>query len=555
MEYDLLERLKKEQTILFCKIKIMASIKKDIKETKFPSVSLAGKEISNDVLKEIPEEAAIFYRFVPIAKKGNLLEVGMVNPNDLKAKQALRFIIRRSGLESKLFTISEGDLGKILKQYRTLRKEVKKALKELDKELESDKIIDRKKEKTKDAISKIVTEAPITKIVAVMLKHAVEGNASDIHVEASENEVKIRFRVDGILYTSLILPKEIQSSVISRIKILSNLKIDETRVPQDGRFHTTIAGSKIDFRVSTLPTANGEKVVLRVLDPNVGLKTFSDLGLHGYNLNILENAIKKPFGMILLTGPTGSGKTTTLYSILNKLNQETINIISLEDPIEYHVDGVNQSQIRPEIDYSFASGLRHILRQDPDVIMVGEIRDEETAGLAIHASLTGHILLSTLHTNDASGVIPRLMDLNINSFLLPNALNISIAQRLVRRLCDKCKEEITAPPEISEIIEKELEKLSPERKKDFTWKKPFKIYKEKGCNFCGNKGVKGRVAIYEILIMTPQLEKIIISKELSDASLKEESHRQGMITMKQDGMYKVLQGLISFEEVIRVVEE
>ena len=292
MEYDLLERLKKEQTILFCKIKIMASIKKDIKETKFPSVSLAGKEISNDVLKEIPEEAAIFYRFVPIAKKGNLLEVGMVNPNDLKAKQALRFIIRRSGLESKLFTISEGDLGKILKQYRTLRKEVKKALKELDKELESDKIIDRKKEKTKDAISKIVTEAPITKIVAVMLKHAVEGNASDIHVEASENNVKVRFRVDGILYTSLILPKEIQSSIISRIKILSNLKIDETRIPQDGRFHVPIAGSKIDFRVSTLPTANGEKAVLRVLDPNIGLKTFSDLGLHGYNLSTLENAIK-----------------------------------------------------------------------------------------------------------------------------------------------------------------------------------------------------------------------------------------------------------------------
>ena len=529
-------------------------IREDIKETKLPFVHLAEREISNKVLKEIPEEAAIFYKFIPIARKGDILEVGMVNPNDLKAKEALRFITRRSGLESKLFVISEADLNKVLKQYSTLGGEVKKALKELDKELELDKIVSNKKEKVRDAVGKIVAEAPITKIVAVMLKHAVEGKASDVHIEAVEDKVKIRFRVDGILYTSLILPKEIQSSVISRIKILSNLKIDETRVPQDGRFHTMVDGSKIDFRVSTLPTANGEKAVLRVLDPNVGLKSFSGLGLYGYNLKTLENAIKKPFGMILITGPTGSGKTTTLYSILNKLNQEAVNIVSLEDPIEYYIEGVNQSQIRPEIDYSFASGLRHILRQDPDIIMVGEIRDEETAGLAIHASLTGHILLSTLHTNDASGVIPRLIDLNINAFLLPNALNLAIAQRLVRRLCDKCKEEIEAPSEISEIIEKELEKLSPERRKDFIWKKPFKIYKGKGCKFCGNKGAKGRIAIYEILIMTPQLEKIIISKELSDASLGEELQRQGMITMKQDGIYKILQGVVSFEEVIRVVE-
>jgi len=535
------------------------NIKKEIKiteeEIKFPLIDLLGKEIPKEVLKEIPEEAAVFYRFVPIAKKGNLLEVGMVDPSDLKAKEALRFITRRNKIESKIFVISEEDINKVLKQYRTLGGEVKKALKELDKELKSNKKVGHKKEKVEDRVSSIVSEAPITKIVAVMLKHAVEGRASDIHIEAIKDSLKIRFRVDGILYNSLILPKDVHSSIVSRIKILSNLKIDETRIPQDGRFHTMVGGIKIDFRVSTLPTANGEKVVLRVLDPNVGLKTFPELGLHGYNLKTLESTIKKPFGMILITGPTGSGKTTTLYSILNKLNQEAVNIISLEDPVEYFIEGINQSQIRPEIDYSFASGLRHILRQDPDIIMVGEIRDEETAGLAIHASLTGHILLSTLHTNDASGVVPRLIDLNINSFLLPNALNLSIAQRLVRRLCDKCKEEIEAPPEISEAIEKEMEKLSPERKEEFEWKRPFKIYKKKGCSLCGNKGVKGRIAIYEIIIMTPQLEKIIINKELSDASLKEEALRQGMITMKQDGIYKILQGVVSFEEVIRVVEE
>ena len=563
MEYGLLEKLRKAQLILFSKIKVMVANKKNIKkeikiteeEIKFPSINLLGKEIPKEVLKEIPEEAAVFYRFVPIAKKGNLLEIGMVDPSDLKAKEALRFITRRNKIESKIFVISEEDINKVLKQYRTLGGEVKKALKELDKELESDKEVGYKKEKVEDRVSSIVSDAPITKIVAVMLKHAVEGRASDIHIEAAKDSLKIRFRVDGILYNSLVLPKDVHSSIVSRIKILSNLKIDETRVPQDGRFHTMIGGIKIDFRVSTLPTVNGEKVVLRVLDPNVGLKTFPELGLHGYNLKTLESTIKKPFGMILITGPTGSGKTTTLYSILNKLNQEAVNIVSLEDPVEYFIEGINQSQIRPEIDYSFASGLRHILRQDPDIIMVGEIRDEETASLAIHASLTGHILLSTLHTNDASGVVPRLIDLNINSFLLPNALNLSIAQRLVRRLCDKCKEEIEAPPEISEVIEKEIEKLSIERKKEFEWKRPFKIYKKKGCSLCGNKGVKGRIAIYEIIIMTPQLEKIIINKELSDASLKEEALRQGMITMKQDGIYKILQGVVSFEEVIRVVEE
>ena len=524
-------------------------------EKDFPSISLGEKEIPNHVLREIPEESAVFYEFVPIAKKDNVLEVGMVNPNNLKAREALRFIARRNGLKAKIFVLSQNDLKKVLKQYRTLRGEVKKALKELDKELESDEKISSKKENVEEAIDRIVAEAPITKIVAVIMKHAVEGNASDIHIEAIDKNVKVRFRVDGILYTSLILPKEIQASIVSRIKILSNLRIDETRIPQDGRFHTIIKGIKIDFRVSTLPTTNGEKVVLRVLDPEVGLKKFEELGLEGYNLETLEKAAKKPYGMILITGPTGSGKTTTLYSILNKLNQEMVNIVSLEDPVEYYVEGINQSQIRPEIDYSFASGLRHILRQDPDVIMVGEIRDEETAELAVHASLTGHILLSTLHTNDVAGVIPRLIDLKINSFLLPNSLNLCIAQRLVRRLCDKCKEEINAPSEISDIIDKKLADINPEGKKDFPWKKPYKIYKPKGCSLCGNKGMKGRIAIYEMLMMTLQLEKMIIGKNLNYDSLKEERKRQKMTTMKQDGIKKVLQGIIPFEEVIRVTEE
>ncbi len=530
------------------------SIKAKSAALKVPFIDLAGREIPVEILKEIPEEAAAFYKFVPLDRKGNVLEVGMVNPDDLKAKEALRFITRQSGLETKIFIISLAGFKDVLKQYRTLRGEVKKALQELEKELEAEERVSPFRGKVEEIAKQIVAEAPITKIVAVILRHATEGRASDVHIEPVENKIKIRFRVDGVLYTSLFLPKEIQAAVVSRIKILSNLKIDETRVPQDGRFHTIISGKKIDFRVSTFPTVGGEKVVLRVLDPTIGLRTFPELGVQGYNLETLKAAIKRPFGMILLTGPTGSGKTTTLYAILNELNQEGVNIVSLEDPVEYYIQGINQSQVRPEIDYSFASGLRHVLRQDPDVIMVGEIRDEETANLAIHAALTGHILLSTLHTNDAIGVVPRLVDMGIGSFLLPAALNLAIAQRLVRRLCPDCKKEVAASPRAIKMIKEELSKLSPDQQKNFPLKEPFKIYRPVGCKLCGGKGTKGRIALYEMLKMTPQLE-VIINKELTETKIREEARRQGMITMKQDGVAKVIQGLISFEEMLRVVEE
>jgi len=521
---------------------------------KVPFIDLTNKNIPVEILREIPEEAATFYQFVPIARNENVLEVGMLDSDNLKAKEALRFIVRRRGLEAKVFAIDQIGLKNVLKQYRTLRGEVKKALEELEKELKGEEKLKPVKGRVEEIAEKIVTEAPITKIVAVILRHATEGRASDVHIEPIEKDIKVRFRVDGILHTSLILPKEIQPAIVSRIKILSNLKIDETRVPQDGRFHTVIGGKKIDFRVSTLPTSGGEKVVMRVLDPSVGLRTFPELGLQGYNFKTLEAAIEQPFGMTLITGPTGSGKTTTLYAILNKLNQEGVNIVSLEDPVEYYIEGINQSQIRPEIDYTFASGLRHILRQDPDIIMVGEIRDEETASLAIHAALTGHVVLSTLHTNNAIGVIPRLIDMGIGVFLLPTSLNLGIAQRLVRRLCEHCRKEVTVSVQVSDMIEQELNKLTSEQKKDFPWKKPFKTYRAVGCKFCGNKGTRGRVALYEMLAMTPELEEII-NKDLSETKIKGEAQRQGMITMRQDGIFKALQGLISFEEMLRAVEE
>ena len=519
---------------------------------KIPYIDLNDKEIPIEVLKEIPEEAAAFYGFVPVSRKGNVLEIGMVNPENLKARDALRFIIRSGGLEAKIYLIDEIGLKKVLKQYRSFRGEIKKALQELGKELEAREKI-RPKERKEEAKS-ISAEAPITRIVAIILNNAIESKASDIHIEPSEKRTRVRFRIDGLLQISLFLPNEVHPSVVSRIKILSDLKIDESRIPQDGRFSAVIASRKIDFRVSTFPTEGGEKVVLRVLDPLSALSDFSQLGVEKYNLDILERAIEEPFGAILISGPTGSGKTTTLYAILTRLNDEKTNIVSLEDPIEYYVEGVSQSQIRPEINYTFASGLRHILRQDPDVVMVGEIRDQETASLAIHAALTGHILLSTIHTNNAIGVIPRLVDMGISTFLLPSAVNLAMAQRLVRRLCEKCKKEIEAPKQVSDEIEKELAELTPEQRKMFSWKKPFKICRPVGCRECGNKGTKGRVAVYEMLSMTPELEKII-NESLTESKLEEEAKRQGMVTMKQDGIFKVLKGLISFEEMLRVVEE
>lgn len=536
---------------------IQKNTKEDIKtiEAKaklldIPYISLTGNKIPIEVLKEIPEEAVVFYNFVPIARHGDILDVGMINPEDLQAKEALRFITQRSGLKSRIFIISQVDLKNVLKQYKSFRGEIKKALRELEEELK----IEPAKKEVEEITKKIVTEAPITKIVAVILRQAIEGGASDIHIEPIEDKIRVRFRVDGVLHSSLLLPKEIHLAVISRIKILSNLKIDETRIPQDGRFHAVVSGKHTDFRVSTFPTTGGEKVVLRVLDSSDSLKDFAELGIQGYNLETLESAIKQPFGMILISGPTGSGKSTTLYAILNKLNKEGVNIVSLEDPVEYYIEGVSQSQIRPEIEYSFASGLRHILRQDPDIVMVGEIRDEETAGLSIHFALTGHILLSTIHTNNAAGVIPRLIDMGVSSFLLPPSMNLAIAQRLVRRLCPHCKKEIVAPPAIEKEIEKGLIGLSPVHKKDFPWEKPFKIYRPVGCKLCNDEGTKGRVALYEMLKMTPDLEEII-NKDLSEAKIDKEAERQGMLTIKQDGINKVLQGLVSFEEMSRVVEE
>ena len=389
--------------------------------------------------------------------------------------------------------------------------------------------------------------------MATTLKEAVWEKASDIHIEPQRNRSRIRFRVDGELQEVASLPIELHSLVTSRVKILSGLKIDETRIPQDGRFRTVLFGKDIDYRVATFPTPVGEKVVIRVLDPTVGLKGLEELGLVGKNSDLVKEGIHKPYGMVLITGPTGSGKTTTLYAIMQILNTEDVNVVSLEDPVEYFMDGLNQSQVRPEIGYDFASGLRQILRQDPDVIMIGEIRDTETAELAVHAALTGHIVLSTLHTNNSIGVIPRLVDMGVQGFLLPAALNLMLAQRLVPKMCSNCKKPEPASAEIQQIIKKELSKLPPDAKAK-TYGEPYQIYRAAGCDVCKGKGSIGRLALFEILKMTPELEKIINSGP-TEGKILEEAKRQGIISLRQDGILKALEGLVSIEEVLRETTE
>ena len=522
---------------------------------KVPLKKIAAEEIPLRVLELIPEDSAKYYRMIPLGQQNKTLEIGMVSPEDAAAKDALKFLARQGNFTYTVSLISLFTFEALLRQYRNLKGEMTEALEALQKEVH-DKLGEEGEVKSR-ALSRIVEEAPITKMVAVILRTAVEGGASDIHVEPTKDQVRVRFRFLGELHASLFLPKKVQEAILSRVKILSNMRIDETRVPQDGRFSAPIEGVNIDFRVSTFPTALGEKVAIRVLDPSKGLKKFEDLGLSGSNLAKVKAAIKKPYGLVLSTGPTGSGKTTTLYAILQILNQEGVNIVSIEDPVEYLVEGINQSQVRPEIGYDFASGLRQILRQDPNVIMVGEVRDKETASLVIHAALTGHIVLSTLHTNNATGVIPRLIDMGIDRYLIPSTLSIAVAQRLIRKLCDECKEKEKPTKAVFEMLKKEVEALPLDAKKyaePLILQKDFQIFAARGCKSCGSNGFKDRVALFEILSMTDELERIVL-QDPSEKKIFDEAKRQGMTTLRQDGILKVLDGITTVEEVVRATEE
>ncbi|MBI2023781.1 type II/IV secretion system protein [Candidatus Giovannonibacteria bacterium] len=513
--------------------------------TGIPAKGIDGGRVPYDSLRFVPEDSARAYKFVPLGTKDGVLEMGIIDPSDLDAREALQFIASRLNMPFRVYLISVKDYKDILEEYKGLGGEVTKVLGELETALRDDERPPKAEDPTISKVDRIVEEAPVTKIVAVVLKHATEGMASDIHIEPSKDKLRVRFRVDGILHTSLILPMKVSESIIARIKILTNMQLDEKRKPQDGRFSARIDNREIDFRVSSFPTSFGEKIAIRILDPEKGVKSLESSGLIGRNLETVNLGLQKPYGLILLTGPTGSGKTTTLYSMLQTLNEEKYNIVSLEDPIEYNIGGINQSQVRPEIGYDFASGLRSILRQDPDIIMVGEIRDRETAQLAIHAALTGHIVLSTLHTNSAIGVIPRLIDMGVEPYLLPPTLNLAIGQRLVRTLCPDSKKAVPLKDSVKDKIDEELKDMSSEVKKTIVF--PKEIYQALPSSTCP-KGTSGRMGVFEVLSMTPELEKIIL-KSPTEAAILEESRRQGMITMREDGILKVLQGKIGLEEL------
>jgi type IV pilus assembly protein PilB len=388
-----------------------------------------------------------------------------------------------------------------------------------------------------------VEDAPVIKIVAVILRNALEGNASDIHIEHTGEKIKVRFRVDGILHTTITLPPNVYSGIVARIKILAKLRLDEKRKPQDGSFSANIDGRKIDFRVSTMPAYYGEKVVMRILDSEKGVKPLDQLGLSEVNLNIIRDAIKKPYGLILITGPTGSGKSTTLYSMMNELDKEISNIVSLEDPVEYHMPDINQSQMMPEIGYTFASGLRSILRQDPDIIMVGEIRDKETAQLAIQAALTGHLVLSTLHTNSAVGAIPRLVDMGVDPYLIAPTLIVSIAQRLARLTYPASRKEMPMDPSVRTQIEEQMKDLPPE----FKPKIGDKMYEVVPSPECPS-GTRGRIAVFEMFKVDKEMQNVIL-KNPTNSEIYRVARKNGMLMMREDAMLKSLEGLIPFTEV------
>lgn len=503
-------------------------------------------KIDPTVLKYLSEDSARHYKLIPLSVEDGVMEVGITDPDDLAVLDALNFISTKNQLPYKLVLILERDFKRGIKMYENLTGEVDEALGELETELtEEIKQTHAKVREEQDLTEHIKEDAPVTKIVATVLRYAVDGRASDIHIEPSADRVRVRFRVDGVLAKSLELPTKIHSAVVARIKILSTMRLDEKRKPQDGRFSATIDKRKIDFRVSTLPTHFGEKVVMRILDPESSTRNLDNTGISERNLKLIRDAIKNPYGIVLISGPTGSGKSTTLYGLLNEVDTLGRNVISLEDPVEFNIDGVSQSQVRPEIGYTFANGLRSVLRQDPDIIMVGEIRDKETAQLAIQAALTGHLVLSTIHTNNAIGVAPRLIDMGVDPYLIAPTLILSVAQRLVRRICPDAGREVPVEGSLKMMIDHEFETLPGEYRARIP--KSQTILNAEPTEDCPN-GTRGRMAVTEVLEITDEIERCILDSASED-EIYDTARKQGYMSMKEDAIIKALNHDIPFEEV------
>lgn len=512
---------------------------------KISFIELKNRKIPKEILAKIPERIARTYKIVPVEVREGKLVVAMINPEDL---EAIEFVKKKTGMELKIGITTEAELESIFDQYAGAAKEIEKAIEAIE---EEEKEV--KKGAKKPAKAEAEIETPVTRLVNSILTRAIRDKASDIHVEPQERELSVRYRIDGVLQKAVTLPLEIHPGIVARLKVMSNLKIDETRMPQDGRFTLAMNSLEVDFRVSSLPTVFGEKIVLRILDKSKGLLTLEELGVVGRSFEIINENIHKAHGMTLVTGPTGSGKTTTLYAILDKISNVGINIVTLEDPVEYRLHGINQSQVNHAVDYTFATGLRSIVRQDPDVVMVGEIRDTETASIAIHAALTGHVVLSTLHTNDAAGAIPRLIDMKIEPFLIASSLNLVVAQRLCRKICDNCKTSYNPVASVVQEIRKEILNM-PKFEQEKLKNKKMNFSKGKGCPICNDSGYKGRIGIFEVLSMTDGIKGLIMEKVSGD-TIAAQAKKEGMLTLKQDGIKKVIEGATTVEEVWRVTKE
>ena len=519
-----------------------------------PFVDLSKEIIPSEVLHIVPEPIAKKYKIVAFEKSGQDLKVAMLNPEDI---QTIDFIRKKTGLKIITCLTSESSIDVILKQYeKSLKAEFGDIIEKNSQEVSGDE---------KEDLEKVAQGLPIIRIVDTLIKHAILQGASDIHIEPDEKEVRVRYRIDGILHDAMTLPKQIKHGIIARIKVLSNLKLDEHRVPQDGRFKLEKDDIKISFRVSILPIFEGEKIVMRLLDETSKGLTLEKMGLTGNALEIIHRQIKKPNGMILVTGPTGSGKTTTLYTVMDILNTPEVNISTVEDPVEYRMPRVNQTQIYTKVGLTFAAGLRALLRQDPDIIMVGEIRDQETLEMAIPAALTGHLEPSTLLTNIAAATFPRIIDMGAEPFLVASTVNVIIAQRLVRKLCPDCKKEykMTAKElealngnydmaSILEVIKNNSQTKGVVDSKA-KWEEVV-LYKAGGCERCGNEGYKGRSGIYEVLEVDAEMEKMI-SQKASTEEVEKKAREKGMLTMVEDGFIKAVNGITSIEEILRVTKE
>lgn len=524
-----------------------------------PFVDLKGQKLDFGVLSLIPEPIARNHNIVAFKKSGDTLEVAMLNTEDLTA---IDFVRKKVGLKIvPRLTDNESMKSALLSYQKSLKAEFGDIIQKEAISLKaiSDKLGEGGEGGEEADLKKLAEDVPVVRIVDTLLKHAIIQDASDIHIEPQENQVLVRYRIDGLLHDAMMLPKNTGPGITARIKVLSNLKLDEKRIPQDGRFKIDMQGEKISFRVSTLPTYFGEKTVMRLLRESAAGFTLEGLGFHGWGLEQIHKALKATTGMILATGPTGSGKTTTLYTMLDILNTPDVNISTIEDPIEYQMTRINQTQVRPEIGFTFANGLRTLVRQDPDIIMVGEIRDNETASLAVNAALTGHLVLSTLHTNSAAGAMPRLLDMQVEPFLLVSTINVIIAQRLIRKIGPSKEKYFLSKEELENLgkiidLDRMLKLLQAENivEKSTTWEKiPF--YKPK-LDGTTEDGFAGRIGIHEVLRMSPVIKELVM-KGATAADIEVEAKKDGMMTMIEDGIFQAVQGTTTIEEVLRVISE